>query len=77
MECQLSFYHHLNSSENWNRLRKYVVKNDVAASTSKGTKNTTIPKVAKSPVVLKSTKASSKGSSIKKTGARWRKKTDR
>ena len=77
MECQLSFYHHLNSSENWNRMRKYAVKNDVVASTSKGTKNTTIPKVAKSPVVLKSTKASSKGSSIKKTGARSSKKTDR
>ena len=76
MECQLSFNHHLNSSENWNRMRKYAVKNDMAASTSKGTKNTTIPKVAKSPV-LKSTKAPSKGSSIKKTGARSNKKTDR
>ena len=37
-------------------MRKSAVKNDVAASTSKGTKNTKIPKVAKSPVVLKSTK---------------------
>ena len=57
-------------------MRKYAVKNDVAASTSKGAKNTTISKVAKSPV-LKSTKAPSKGSSIKKTGARSSKKTDR
>ena len=76
MERQSLFHHHLNSSENWNRMRKYAVKNDVAASTSKGTKNTTIPKVAKSPV-LKSTKAPSKGSSIKKIGAKSSKKTDR
>ena len=57
-------------------MRKYAVKNDVAASTSKGAKKATISKVAKSPV-LKSTKAPSKGSSIKKTGARSSKKTDR
>ena len=36
-------------------MRKSAVKNDVAASTFKSTKNTKIFEVAKSPVVLKST----------------------
>ena len=58
-------------------MRKSAVKNDVSASTLRGTKNTKISKDAKSPVVLKSTKASLKGRSIKKTYARSSKKTDR
>ena len=76
MECQLSFYHHLNITENWNRMRKSAAKNDVAASTSKGTKNPKISKVAKSTVALKSTKAPPKRGS-KQTGAKSSTKSDR
>ena len=58
-------------------MRKSAVKNDVSASTLRGTKNTKISKDAKSPAVLKSSKASLKERSTKKTYAKNSKKTDR
>ena len=76
MECQLSFHYHLDSEENWNRMKKSAAENDVVASTSKGTKNPKISKVAKSTVALKNTKAPPKRGS-KQTGARSSKKSDR
>ena len=58
-------------------MRKSAVKNNLSPSTLKGTKNAKISRDGKSPAVLKSSKASLKERSTKKTYAKNSKKTDR